>query len=840
MEIKTYNAEVVVVGGGVSGVVSAIASARNGAKTILIHNRSVLGGNASSEGRVHIGGATEHGVNYDTRESGIIEEIRLETAVYDPYNNYTWIDTALYTKCVEEPNLKVLLNTHIHKVNIKQDDRESNGVKIKNKIMSVEGYVSGSEMKVLVNGDYFIDGTGHGTLGYLAGAEYRYGQEANSEFDESLAPDSPSKNVLGASILFKAEDRGIGPINFEPPSWAIEFSQELLEKSRKNAPGKSDNHKLYWHSDTAGWWWVELGGNPNDYDPIKDNENLRHDLQAICYGIWDYIKNKHPNPNVRKQAENFEISWIGSVPAHRESRRLIGDYILTQNDVESCKLFDDRIACGGWSIDLHPGDFWNPASSSSHTYMEVPYSIPYRCIYSKNIDNLFMGSRCLSVTHVAHGTTRLIATLALCGQAAGTAAALCVKEKLVPRELYKEKIADLQQLLIKQDSMLLGIENNDTKDLALKAKISSNSEYPCKFEDPNVFIPIYFPLTQRFWLPETNNQNGEPEIEFLIENNEDEEVIITGGIRRDDGRLYFTAKNDLNTFTVKIPANGKNWVRASMDNNKNPFIEEGNYWIYLNPPVDSEVSWGMNYYHWPGTRIGYFLEEEQRWQVLRYNKRQFYDGIIGPRGTFCFRIKNVPSPYPASMINNGKHRPFIRPNLWVSAPFREKYIPAFIQVWETQDKGDLNLNLNKTLSIDEALKRVHAPQAGKDYPINFLKIEPSSPIEIYIEFQERKKISEIWFTFDTDLDNSFPHQNYQSMKIKDWPIIGKAPCCISDMEIYSETQDGSHIFLGKITKNYQRFLKWRLNEPIETQKLILMPKSNWGFHTFNLYQIRIY
>jgi hypothetical protein len=777
---KKIEFDVVVVGGGIGGVCAAIAAARQGAKTALIQDRSVLGGNASSEIRVHIGGAPQHGYHYDARETGILEEIRLETAVRDPDNQYIWIDTVLYTYCKNEPNLSLYLNTTIYAI-------ETQG----SNIVSVKGVQLGSEHEFNIHGKIFIDGTGDGTLGFLAGAEFRIGREAKSEFNEANAPEIADTYTQGSSILFRAEDRG-NPIPFTPPPWAIKFTKETIAH-HAGSLGKSVTHEKYWHSDTSGWWWVEYGGM---IDLIHDNEEIKHRLQAIAFGIWDYIKNH--DPRHMKEAVNFELTWIGQVPGKRESRRLIGDVILTENDLLGMRVWEDQIAVGGWSIDLHPPEgFYNPKGGAFHTYMDLPYSIPYRSIYSKNIGNLIIASRCLSVSHVAHASTRLIATLALVGQAAGTAAALCVQKELLPRSLGQQAIMELQQELLKGDQYLLGLRNEDPKDLARGATITATSEYPCEFGDPDHFVMLGFPMAQRFYLP-PHSPSNELTLSFYLKNDSNSKRQLTGGVRLDVDQREFIAAHDLATFTITVPANFQGWCEAQLSGPKVLFTPGGNFWVYLNE--DEEACWGKSWHHWPGFRIGYLFDEKE-WLTLRPHRNPYYDGIIGARGHFCFKIEGVPSPFPASAILNGENRPYRSPNVWFSAPYRIK-------------------SLTKPEEI-------------------FLNDDSPHNVEICLNFGKEVEITQILFTFENDLDNPYPYGNDEALSIKDWPLSGKAPACIRDLDVFIESPQ-QHILIYALRENYQRRVKIQLNDKISTKKLIIIPRKNWGFKAFALYEIRIY
>ncbi len=753
-----------------AGVCAAIAAARKGLNTALVQDRPVLGGNASSEIRVHIGGATDHGYHYDSRESGIIEEIRLESAVRDPLNEYLWLDTVLYTFCMQEPTLTVYLNTSIFYVAAEGK-----------RITSVTGVQLGSEKVFRFKAKMFIDSTGDGTIAYLAGAGYRMGREPRSEFNEALAPEVSDNYTLGSSIMFRAEDKG-RPIPFTSPPWAEKYDPGAMKYRRGTT--KPPEVARYWHDGSVGWWWIEYGGM---LDSIHENEDIRHQLQAIVYGVWDYIKNN--DERTKEAAKNYEITWIGQVPGKRESRRILGDYILRESDLLTCRIFPDQVAVGGWAIDLHAVmGFYGSGTPAVLTRLEVPYSIPFRCLYAKDLDNLVLASRCISVSHVAHGSTRLIATLACIGQAAGTAAKFCIDHNYRPRDLVKQHLKELQQDLLRDDQFLLGIKNEDPKDLARRAIITATSEHPCEFGNPDKFIHLDFPMAQRFYWPPHDRLVPPPSFQVYLKNETSQEVSFTGGVRQDQDRFEFQATEDLTTLTGKVAPSSEGWVEA-VPKEPGDFISGGNFWIYLNPAEG--LSWGQNQIHWPGFRMGYFLEEDNKWRVVRPTGHQFYDQVIGIRGHFCFKVIPALSPFPASAINNGEPRPFLAPNLWVSAPV-----------------------------------------SGK---------KKTPGVEVYVDFQNEETIQELWFTFDTDLDLSFPHRNPGWMKARDWPIGGKAPPCIKDLDAFAEDpKTHKRTKIAELRENYQRRVKLKLPQPVQARRIVLVPLANWGCPTFRLYELRIY
>ncbi len=445
---KNLDADVVVVGGGMAGVCAAIAAARNGASVVLIQDRPVLGGNSSSEIRMHIVGADCHGSRNDTdaRETGILEELRLECAVRNPQRSASMWDLLLYEWIKREPNIVLLLNTSCIGVKMASE----------NFIDALIALRNSTEDLFTVRGKVFIDCSGDGRLGAEAGAEFRKGREGRDEFGESLAPPKPDNKTMGSSILFitRKHDR---PMPFKPPNWIRKFPR------CEDLPYRAHSSWEY------GYWWVEWGG---ELDTIKDNERIRDELLAIALGVWDHIKNSGLHP----ESENWALEWIGFLPGKRESRRFIGDYILTQHDLQRGEVFEDGVAYGGWPIDLHPPEGID-TKEPPNIAVKVPlYNIPFRCLYSRNIDNLLFAGRNISATHVAFGSTRVMGTCSVMGQAVGTAAALCVRYNCTPRELGKEAIKDLQQLLLKQDAYIIGVSNSDPYDLARMAEVKASSE----------------------------------------------------------------------------------------------------------------------------------------------------------------------------------------------------------------------------------------------------------------------------------------------------------------------------------------------------------------------------
>jgi len=449
MTVVDLETDVFVAGGGLSGVCAAISAARNGSKVVLVQDRSRLGGNSSSEVKMHVVGSSCHKGRPGWRETGLIEEFRLDDAANNPQRCWELWDLLLYDKVVSEPNITLLLETVLYSAEVK------NG-----KIQRVLARSDKSEHIYRVNAKIFVDATGDSRLGVEAGAEYRSGREARGEFKESLAPVKADQETLGSSILFTSQLHR-RPMPFTPPKWSRKVTKEHL-KFRKVGP---ENWEY-------GYWWIEWGG---DLDTIRHNERIRFELLSITMGVWDYIKNSGDFPD----AANWALNWVGMMPGKRGSRRLEGDHLLTQSDLLTGR-FDDAVAIGGWPLDDHPPGGFDRSDLPPNTVIrpDEVFDIPFRSMYSRNVSNLMMAGRNISATHAAFTSTRVMGTCAVIGQAVGTAAQICCERGITPRQLAKDPklVSSLQQRLIRDDQTIKSVRNVDPADLARNAKITASAE----------------------------------------------------------------------------------------------------------------------------------------------------------------------------------------------------------------------------------------------------------------------------------------------------------------------------------------------------------------------------
>jgi len=460
-EIST---DVLVAGGGPAGVCCALAAARNGARVVLCQDRPVLGGNASSEVRMHVVGAngiggSERGAELETeaREGGIIEEIRLEAAMRNPQRSASMFDLILYEKCRAESKLTLMLNTAITAVEMKDTGT----------IAAAIAERSSTDDRFRIDAKVFVDCTGDGRLAAEAGAAFMEGRESRDEFGESLAPEVGDNKRLGSTLLVQAKQHD-RDMPFVAPDWARKFTRDELRLRLYANPGDEEPSHEY------GWWWAEWGG---ELDTIKDNEEIRDELLAISMGIWDHIKNSGNGHG----AEKWALDWLGFVPGKRESRRFIGQHILTQGEILESRRFHDAIAYGGWSLDLHPPEGVDAPDIEPCEQHEVPwlYDIPLRCCVARDINNLMFAGRNLSATHVAFSSTRVMATCAVVGQGVGTAAAEAVRRELKPAELSDcgEAVELIRRRLMFADAFILD-ENFGADNAASEARISASSESP--------------------------------------------------------------------------------------------------------------------------------------------------------------------------------------------------------------------------------------------------------------------------------------------------------------------------------------------------------------------------
>ena len=432
--IKNYNVpsdkgeyDLVVAGGGVAGMCAAVAAARQGLKVALIHNRPVLGGNNSAEVRVHLGGSIECGP-YPNLGNMIKEFGHTRKGNAKPVENYEdWKKMAFVEA---EENVSLFLNAHVTGVEM------ADGAIAALLARDIE---TGELMRF--SAPVFSDCTGDAAVGYLAGAEWRSGRESQAETGEPGAVEVADRQVLGSSVQWNSKDMGqLSPFP------VFEYGKVFTEESVQKVKG--------------GEWTWETG---MLRDQVFEAERVRDHGLLVVYSNWSYLKN---HSSVREQFADRALDWVAYIAGKRESRRLVGDVMLTQNDILGEVPYEDGTCAASWSIDLHYPDPANTAffpgeefkAVCTQEYIEI-YPIPYRCFYSRNIPNLFMAGRNISVTHVALGTVRVMRTTAMMGEVVGLAASVCHRHGCLPRDVYKTHFADLHTLM-EQGAGKQGLPNN--------------------------------------------------------------------------------------------------------------------------------------------------------------------------------------------------------------------------------------------------------------------------------------------------------------------------------------------------------------------------------------------
>lgn len=486
--------DLVVAGGGLAGFCAAVAAARRGLKTCLVHERPVLGGVASSEMRVTVHGVACH--HPWGRETGIISEILAEERArnHEPINENGWVnsvfDAVLYDLAVREPNLTLHLNTAVIEVlmegaaavevpaNTSKGYYERPACAPSRKIAALVARTLSAEVEYTLAAPLFVDATGDALLADRAGCGWRMGSEGRAETNELHAPERASTDTMGNSIHIRAKDIG-RDAPFTAPEWAVRHEDADFFYKQGRRP--TDPH--------GGYWWIEIGV---PWHTITDNEVIRHELTRHALGVWDWMKNR--DPVMKEKCRTFALDFIGQVPGKRESRRVYGHHWLTENELQACTRFPDEVVFGGWFIDLHtPGGLLAPTSEphaaegyqadSEYTAKSHvgPYGIPLRSLIARDVDNLFLAGRCISTTRAALGTVRVMATTALMGQAVGTAAAVALARNVGLPALAAEAatggamIRDIQQRLLRDGCFLPNTANADAGDVARQATASASS-----------------------------------------------------------------------------------------------------------------------------------------------------------------------------------------------------------------------------------------------------------------------------------------------------------------------------------------------------------------------------
>jgi len=708
---KTEAYDIIVAGGGLAGVCAALASARLGKKTALVHERPVLGGNSSSEIRVAPHGAAAF--HHYGRETGIISELleeerkRNHQEIFENgWANSVW-DMVLYDACISEESLDLYLNTPVY--DVEMTDSQTIG--------AIRARILGAETELEFKAAIFIDATGDGLVADKAGCKAMRGSESRSVHGELHAPEKGRRDdEMGSSLHFRIVDTG-SPVDFTAPDWAV--------KHEDPSYFRDSGRKL--KDLRGGFWWIEIA---RPWDTISDNETIRHELTRHLLGIWDWMKNK--DPETRDSCRNLALDWIGQVPGKRESRRIIGRYLLTENDIQKKQSFVDEMAYGGWFLDLHtPGgllaehseersrEAYSPYGTKAADSYVGPYVIPYGVMCPSGVGNLLMAGRSMSLTHAAFGSVRVMGTLALMGQAAGTAAARALDVGILPSEVSGEDITAIQQRLLRDGVFLLGRPGKDPSDLSGAAAVSAGSQAVLAGSGPDdARIDGGMGLWKDQLDPGVSDRldtvhaqiipvsGAVDKISIFLANDSDTSVSLSLVLRiSNDIWDYRLDSGEISAETQLEVLPGSLWYSWNVQ-----LPDEGRRLLRLEAGPSAYVRWPAAGTFLPGC-VSFFGITEDR-------LRSFGQGV-----TLSFSIDPFQKVYSPEQILNGWTRPYKDTNLWRSSGV-SKGEEAWIRLdWSKPVKP----GLVQITFPGQILREYHAyppgfrdPQIAKDYVLEGL------------------------------------------------------------------------------------------------------------------------
>lgn len=556
--MEKMKCDLVVAGAGIAGMCAAVAAARNGIKVVLINDRSVLGGNASSEIGVGISGANQHGLNAAIygKEGGLIEELRLMLRKYNEFDGYGYhalLDSVFLDFIYSEENITLLMNTLVE------------DCVVENNIITscIARHTVNNEL-FEISAPLFVDSTGNGILGYEAGAEFKIGRESKDEYGEFWAVDEADKFTMGNTIYFETVDMG-RKVTYKPPKYAYDVTKMEFFKDID----KPENFRAF--TLKTPHWTYEFGGQLNI---LKDHNLTELELRKLIYGIWDYLKNKSGRP----EAENMQLKRVFAKAGTRESRRFMGEYVLCENDIEAKTDFKDSVAIGGWPMDIHaPFGIYDKLPASNFVSVTGTYNIPFRCLYSKNIRNLMMAGRDVSATHIALGSLRVMATCGCLGQAVGTAAVLCKKYNCLPCDITENHIDELQSMLMYDDQTIL--HRFDCEHKNFEASATSERKYE------NTELDLYMPLERDYTLALMCDSESieSVDLKLKVKNNTTLTYKVLGGVHKETYLPSYVIKEE----STRLNKSDGEWLTLRIDA---PVSEDGKIYIVLCENEDVEIA----------------------------------------------------------------------------------------------------------------------------------------------------------------------------------------------------------------------------------------------------------
>ena len=622
-------ADLIVVGAGLAGVGAAVAAARRGLAVILVGDRPFVGGNASKEHCVHVSGAEGSVLNHCYRETGLLEELRLENLWRNPDGNAEDWQITLNDFVIKQENLTLAMNTSICAV--EADD---------GRIKSVTGIQLATEKRITFAAPLFVDCTGDGTVGYLAGCDFAVGRESKDAFGERFAPETDDPETMGASIMMFFRDAG-HPIPFVRPDWVPQLDKSHFAERR--VPEKLEG--LF-------TWWIEFGGR---LDSITDNEEIHRELLKISYGVWDFIKN-HPS---RAEANvNTQLAWSGYLPAKRESRRIAGLHWFTGEEVLDQSDFADAIGFGGWTMDDHPSGGFYDTKLKPSVHVTVPglYNFPLRCLVAKDVENLMLAGRCASVTHQALATTRVMATCMQMGEACGAAAAWCERNGDTPHELIETDgaVAAVQRDLLKSDHYIAGLTAGDADDLAPAATVSASSVATAELLEGETVLTLE--ADRMIMLPVTGELKT---VSVLLDVATDTQLAFEWW-RADEKGNAFPARRTI-ARSIELSAGRRQWISFPVQVDPG-FVGACFLVLFENP----DIGWHATRRRRAGFRNFAAYQADGVRHINPISPWAICEHGDWEKWTCCVRTDPTQSVYGPANVTNGIARAAATANLWLS------------------------------------------------------------------------------------------------------------------------------------------------------------------------------
>lgn len=631
---RRIDSDLVIVGGGLAGTCAAITAARAGVNVVLVQDRPVLGGNASSEVRLWALGATSHMNNNNrwAREGGVIDEILVENVYRNREGNPLIFDTILLEKVASEENITLLLNTAA--LSVSKSDGET--------IESVTAFCSQNSTQYELHAPLFCDASGDGIVAFQAGAAFRMGAESRDEFGEKFAPSEEYGYLLGHSIYFYSKDIG-EPVKFVPPSYALEDITQIPRF-------RSFNTAI----DGCRLWWIEYGGR---LDTVHETETIKWQLWKVVFGVWNYIKNCGEFPD----AETLTLEWVGHIPGKRESRRFEGETMMIQQDVIEQRQHYDAISFGGWSIDLHPADgVFSELPGCDQWHAKGVYQVPYRSQYSRNIRNLFITGRIMSASHVAFGSTRVMLTLASAAQSVGMAAAHCARRGLLPRDIAApENVKLLQRDLQRVGAYIPQFRLDDDENLVRRATVTASSKLCLdSLPDNGPRLALERPYAQM--LPV---QRGRiPRMTITVDALE--EARLEAQLRMSSKRDNHTPDVILGTLSFDLAAGADQTIKLDFDQ----LVDESRYvfvCVMENPALRLHLSEARV----TGLLALQYWRQQTPYEDIGVEEFEFWTPPRRPLGQNVAMTFSPPiNGFDPQNICNGLARPVAEVNAWVADP----------------------------------------------------------------------------------------------------------------------------------------------------------------------------